>query len=154
MAIEVNDANLGAVRLKFDDADDLNFSLALGAGTFGNSVTRTSVAVLTKQPSNVLMKAKLTSGALTVKLDVHSGTPNFAGAPEVTLDDTEGKCVEIQTTEANPYVSVQCVSGVAGCVVDTSAMLITGLVPAGGGYHELGRAFNAELGVYDDDVVA
>lgn len=148
MAVEMANTDLVGKRLEWL-AD-----LELGSKTFGNSVTRTSAAVRTRVPMNCAMKVKLTSGELNVLVSVHDGTPDFTGAPEVTADDTEGRILEFQTTEENPYFSIRTISGVAGAVVETGGAEAKGLIASGQGYHECGRGFNAlgTDGTYSDAV--
>lgn len=119
--------------------------LNLGSKTFGNNEVRTIGPIqATAQALTLRMGlADLSAGALTVKISVHSGTPNF-GAPTATVvpTTTAKDYAEVNTDSTNDQISLQLTAGAAGATLTNGFAELLGLMPDGDSYHEAIAALN------------
>lgn len=147
--IVISDTNLAARRVDWE-------STTAGLGlpkTLTAAQVVTSNVIQPKAPKAVkaLLRVGLTSGGVTVAMCRHNGTPNFTpGTDCVAFDSTllvgahaghfDG--LELDTTDALPFISVQATDDGTGASIHDAALYLQELFPAGGGYHEATAAFN------------
>lgn len=117
--------------------------LNMGSATFSNNEVRTLGQLKAVVPCKGLIYVKLTSGALTYKVHVNTGTAAFGSAQvSRTISDTAEYANEFQVgaSATDLYVDTQLTAGVAGCVIAKGRMRLEGLYPStpntGRGYHE------------------
>jgi hypothetical protein len=135
--VNVSDCNISAKLINWQAGTTQDPGLNLGAAVLAALATRTSNNMDCKGARTIRIPIKLSAGAdLTVKVDVHTGTPDFV-TPTATLviTDTDTHEIEVDTDATNTFVSVK-LETTAGCTIAKAAMLVSGILPAGGGYHE------------------
>lgn len=142
MTTNVFDCNVVAKVFNFQGTPK-NGGLNLGSATFANNEVRTLEQIKAPFVAKVLLFMKLTSGAVTVKISINSGTADF-GTPTLsrTVTDALEFANELATTSSLLYVDTQLTAGVAGCVIGKGTLRLEAKLAAGRSYHEAARAFN------------
>ena len=149
--VNVSDCNISAKLIDWQAGTTQDPGLNLGAKVLAASTVRASNDMNCLGERTVRIPVKLSAaGDLTVNVSVHSGTPDF-GTPTATLTITDLAQYELEvaTSEANPFVSVE-LDSTAGCTIQKAGMFVSGKLPVGGGYHEARFGFNGmpEGGAY------
>jgi hypothetical protein len=98
----------------------------------GATVTSNASFVSAGVPITVLVCATLSSGGATVKVDRHAGTPDWDSPTKtLTLTGTTPQYAHVDTTLAEPYVSVRVTDANWSCAFSELAVLGLGLVGDG-----------------------
>jgi len=119
--------------------------LNLGSKTFTAAQTRTVGPIQATAQALTLRLglARLSSGTMTVKISVHSGTPNFASpTATLTLSSTQADYAEVTTDSTNDQISIEFIDGGTGSVLTNGFCELLGLMPDGDSYHEAIAALN------------
>lgn len=153
--VVISTCNLAAKLVDWQAGTKQDPGLNMGSKTWANNEVRTSDTLDTQGIRKTRVHVKLTSGAFTLAISVHSGTPDF-GSPTktVTISGTDQMELDVDTTAVNKFVTVRGTAGGAGAVLFKAGAIVTGRFSdsPNRGYHEARFGFCSLMTQYQTDL--